>query len=114
MTKSSSFSYFCTDECSIRQCFNTVSSSSILDTLLEDKEVLVNSVKFSLIEGERRERLQRDLKCPPQEWPLLRFRMECIAHKIMSSNTSHIADEAVRLKFNMYFLSFFPSFFLSF
>ena len=74
-----------------------MSSPNILVVLLEDKEVVAEIVRYGHIKILfSDEKLQRRLQCPPQEWPLLRFRMKCMLQKIMSSNTSHITDQTVR------------------
>ena len=74
-----------------------MSSLNIFVAILEGKEVVEDIVGFGNIKRLfSKEKLQRRLQCPPQEWPLLRLRAECMAQKIMSSNTSHITDQNVR------------------
>ena len=93
----SHFSHSSTGRSLLLQCDNTVSSPNILAASLEDKEVVAKIVAYGAIHRRMgKEELKRRLQCPPQEWPLLWPRVECMAQKIMSSNTSHITDQTVR------------------
>ena len=79
----------------LRQCKNTVPTINILEMILEDKEYYFSIAHGGLMNFES-EKLRRRLQCPQQEWPLLRFRVENIAQKILSSNIIDISDETVK------------------
>ena len=81
----------------LRQCDNTVPTSNIIYTLLEDKELFRDVIKDNILSHcETKEKLKRRLQCPEKEWDLLWLRVKIMANRILRSNISDIRDEAVK------------------
>ena len=69
---------------------------NILVTLLEDKKLVGDIATGRFMYRVSIEKLNRRLRFPQQEWPLLKFRVTCMVQKILSSNISDIKDETVK------------------
>ena len=91
------FFHFSTGKWSLKRCDNTVPTSHIIYTLLENKELFRQVIKDSfLLDRETEKKFKRRLKCPEQEWELLWLRVRILANLIQYSNISDIRDEAVK------------------